>query len=78
MKNKFLTIGILIIFSALIWGLVMIGCSLALRGTGCYDKIQNILVGGTMAHLILIWGPLSLFFIRSKENMKGKDPKKQT
>ena len=52
------TLGALIIASALIWGAVIIGCSLALKGTECYDKIQNILVAGVITHIILIWGPL--------------------
>jgi len=51
------TMGALIIASALIWGAVIIGCSLALKETECYDKIQNILVGGVITHIILIWGP---------------------
>ena len=61
-KRKVLSIGALIITSALIWGLVIVGCSFALKGTECYDKIQNILVGGVFAHFILIWGPLALQF----------------
>lgn len=51
------TLGALIIGSAFIWGAVIVGCSLALKGTGCYEKIQNILVAGVITHIILIWGP---------------------
>jgi len=51
-------IGFAIIASAIVWGAVIIGCSLALKGTECYGEIQNILVVGVIAHLILIWGPL--------------------
>ncbi len=29
------TIGVFVIASALIWGFVVLGCSLALRGTDC-------------------------------------------
>lgn len=61
------TFGALIIGSAFIWGAVIVGCSLALKGTGCYDKIQNILVGGVITHLILIWGP---FFALMSKNRK--------
>jgi len=50
--------GILIIASAIIWGLVIIGCSLTLKGTDCYPKISSILFGGVAAHFILIWLPI--------------------
>ena len=33
------TIGIYIIASAIIWGAALIGCSLKLKGTGCFDEI---------------------------------------
>ena len=55
------TLGALIIASALIWGAVIIGCSLAMKGTECYDKIQNILVGGVITHIIIIWGSFVVF-----------------
>lgn len=48
--------GSLVIASALIWGSVIIGTSNALKGTECYDKIQNYLVGGVLMHIILIGG----------------------
>jgi len=51
-------IGFAIIASAIVWGAVIIGCSLALKGTECYGEIQNILVAGVITHLIVIWGPL--------------------
>ena len=51
-------IGFAIIASAIVWGAVIVGCSLALKGTGCYGEIQNILVAGVITHLIVIWGPL--------------------
>jgi len=53
------SIGYYIIASAVIWGLVIIGCSLRLKGTACYDEISTILVGGAGAHLLFIWGPLA-------------------
>lgn len=68
MKRNVKTIGGFIIASAIIWGAVIVGCSLVLKGTECYGKIQNILVGGVLSHLILLWGPLALMFARA-----GKD-----
>lgn len=49
------SIGFYIIASALVWGAVIIGCSLKLKGTSCYDQISNILIGGSAIHLIVIW-----------------------
>ena len=68
MDKKLKTIGALIIASAIIWGAVIVGSSYALKGTECYDKIQNILVGGVLSHMILIWGPLALLFKKIKKN----------
>ena len=68
MDKKLKTIGALIIASAIIWGAVIVGSSYALKGTECYDKIQNILVGGVVSHMILIWGPLTLLFKKIKKN----------
>ena len=59
MEKKKISIGWYIIGSALIWGLVMIGCALALRGTDGYKEIQLILGGGAAVHLIFIWGPVA-------------------
>jgi hypothetical protein len=68
MGKKFTTLGAFIIASAIIWGAVIIGCSYALKGTECYEKIQNILAAGASFHIILIWGPLSLLlFKKTKE-----------
>jgi len=63
------TIGMFIIASAIVWGAVIIGCSSALSGTGCYDEIKNILVGGVITHIILIWGPVAFLF---QKNSKDK------
>lgn len=52
------SIGYFIIGSAIIWGAVIIGCSLKLKGTGCYDQISTILIVGFICHLLFIWGPL--------------------
>ncbi len=51
--------GYFIIASAIIWGAVIIGCSLKLKGTGCYDQISTILIGGFICHLLFIWGPIA-------------------
>lgn len=67
MDKKKKIVGALIIASAIIWGAVILGSSSVLKGTDCYDKIQNILAGGVITHLILIWGPLGIL-IRNKKN----------
>lgn len=66
-KKKAISVGVIIIVSAIIWGLVIVGCSYKLKGTECYSEIQNILYGGVISHMILIWGPLVLLF-KKKEN----------
>jgi len=68
MDKKMKSIGAFTIASAIIWGAVIVGCSAVLRGTECYDEIQNILIGGVLTHIILIWGPLALLFKKTKEN----------
>lgn len=67
MDKKIISIGAFTIFSAIIWGAVILGCSFALKGTGGYEKIQNILGAGAAIHLILIWGPLATLLIGLKE-----------
>ncbi len=49
-KNAYAAI---IIASALIWALVIIGCSLKLKGTTCYEEINGILIGGVLSHILL-------------------------
>lgn len=66
MKN----IGYFIIGSAIIWGAIILGCSVALNGTVCYDKIQNYLVLGFVAHLLFIWGPLATTAKKEKNSKK--------
>jgi hypothetical protein len=61
------TLGALIIGSAIIWAAVIVASSMALKGTDCYDKIQNILVGGVISHLILIWGPFVAAISKNKK-----------
>ena len=76
MQKTILTIGALIIASAIIWGAVIVGSSLALKGTDCYSSIQNILYGGVVTHLILIWGPMGMLFMRLKDG-KSKNSGKE-
>ena len=66
MKN----IGYFIIGSAIIWGVVILGCSVALSGTECYGKIQNYLVAGAGIHLVIIWGPLASAAKKEKNTKK--------
>ena len=70
MNKKLTTLGAFIMASAIIWGAVIMGCSYALKGTECYQEIQNILAGGASAHIILIWGPLSLLLLLKKTKEK--------
>ena len=74
MNKKIKTIGALIIASAIIWGAVIMGSAFALKGTECYADIQNILVGGVVSHLILIWTPLGILF----KDIKGSKPEDST
>ncbi len=70
MSKLFKSIGAFMIASAIIWGAVILGCSYALKGTACYEKIQNILVGGVMGHIILLWGPLALMISKHQKKQK--------
>ena len=63
-KNRFA--GVFIIASAIIWAAVILGCSYGLKGTECYDSIRYILVGGVLAHIFLVWGPLAIMVRRAK------------
>lgn len=69
-KTTAIQSGILIIISALIWGAVIVGCSLKLRGTECYDQISTILFIGVIMHFILIWTPMGIYFKNKKLNNK--------
>lgn len=62
-KGKF---GYFIISSAIVWGAVIIGCALKLKGTPCYAQISPILIGGSTFHLLFIWVPLALQFKKKK------------
>jgi hypothetical protein len=65
------SIGVYIIASAIIWGAVIIGCSLKLKGTTCYDDISLILLGGVIILILFIWGPLAILFRKKNEEKKG-------
>ena len=60
-------IGYLIIASAIIWGLVIVGCALKLKGTSYYEEISPVLIGGVITHMVLIWTPLGMQFRKKKE-----------
>ncbi len=68
--------GTLIIVSAIIWGAVIIGCSLKLKGTGYYDDISNILYAGVITHLLLVWLIGGAVF-RKSNKLKEKDSLKK-
>lgn len=44
-----------IISSAIVWGLVIVGCSVSLKGTGCYEQISVLLFGGAISHLLVVF-----------------------
>jgi len=52
-RNKVFAISIIV--SAIVWGLVMVGCSVSLKGTGCYEHISFILFGGAASHIIVVF-----------------------
>ncbi len=66
-KNKAITYGAFIIGSAIIWGAVIIGAAILLKGTPYKESINRLLIGGTLAHLILIWGPMGAMMKKRKE-----------
>ena len=68
-------LGYLIIASAIVWGAVIIGCSVKLKGTSCYDEINLILIGGAVFHILFIWGPLGNQF---RKNLKDKSEMDQS
>ena len=68
MKKK--NIGYSIISSAIIWGAVMVGCALKLKGTHYYAEISPILIGGAGIHLLFIWGPLAGMLKKKDNNQK--------
>jgi hypothetical protein len=67
MDKKKKSIGLFIMASAIIWGAVIIGCALKLKGTACFDEISYILSAGAVFHLFFIWGPLAIQFKKMKK-----------
>lgn len=67
-----LTIGIGIILTAVVWGAVMIGCSLKLKGTGCYQEIQNLLAVGTFINIMILGGIAGSLNIYNKPKTENK------
>ena len=63
-------VGYFIIGSTIIWGAVLIARALKLKGTGYYDDISPILIGGTLAHLLFIWVIIGAL---SRKNKKKKN-----
>ena len=66
-KNSVYAISILT--SAIIWGLVIVGCSLSLKATGCYERISAILFGGAVSHIIVVFPLLINRLKESNENV---------
>jgi hypothetical protein len=71
-RSKQMSVGAIILASAIIWGAVIVGCAFALKGTECYQNIQLILFGGIATHLILIWTPMGLLVKKLKEGKNGQ------
>ena len=64
-------IAYFILASAIVWGAVIIGCALVLKGTPFKQDVTNILIGGASFHLLFIWGPLGNLF--RKKNVEKKE-----
>lgn len=47
-------LGTFIISNAIVWGAVIIGTALALKGTGYWDKIMPILSGGSIFSIVIL------------------------
>lgn len=62
--------GLVIVASAIIWGVIIFGCASALKGTECYAEIQNFLLGGAVGHLLLVWAPLGIAGKRKSKDHK--------
>jgi len=70
-------IGYFILASAIVWGAVIIGCAMVLKGTPYKEDVTYILYAGTVIHLIFIWGTLASQFNELKKNILyalAKDP----
>ncbi len=67
--------GLIIILSALIWGAVIIGSSIVLKGTEFKDDVGRIIQGASIAHLLFIWVPIGIIYKKEKEHMQQTLPK---
>ena len=59
--------GVVVIVNSVIWGAVLIGCAIALKGTGAYEKIQLILGGGAAFSLLAVG---AAFRAKPKDQLK--------
>lgn len=73
MEKKKNVLGYYIIGSAIIWGAVIVGCALKLKGTDCFNEIALILSSAAAIHLIVIWGPLAAQLKKQKEKNISED-----
>ncbi|MDP8202027.1 MAG: hypothetical protein P9M11_07785 [Candidatus Tenebribacter burtonii] len=63
-------IGYLIIASAIIWGIMIIGTASILKGTPYKDDVGKLLLFGSVFHLLFIWVPLGRMFKNKKRDKK--------
>jgi hypothetical protein len=59
-KERF---GIFIIASALVWGAVIVGTSIILKGTGQYERLMPLLSAGAGMSIII----LPMLLVRKKD-----------
>jgi hypothetical protein len=69
-------IGYLIIASAIIWGIMIIGTASILKGTPYKDDVGKLLLFGSVFHLLFIWAPLRSMF-KNKKQEKEIDKTKE-
>ena len=62
--------GKLILWNAVIWGVVMIACAIMLRNTGTYPIIQSVLTGG------FVWSMMMQIAIFAAEKKKQEEADK--
>jgi hypothetical protein len=65
-------IGYLIISSAVVWGAVIIGCAMVLKGTPYKDNVSLVVLGGAVFHLLFIWAPLGKQFRKKEDKTDSK------
>lgn len=63
--------SVLIIINALIWGVVLLACSIALKETGAFQDIQLILGGGAAVSLFVA----AVSGNKDKYSAANQDPK---